>query len=472
MHLGQDASTQYASRTRRRIGVALAAVIVAAPTLLVTTVGAAPAVAATGAPAPPKGPTTTTTTVVSPTTTVTTTTRPASVTTTTTTVTTTSTTATSTTVTTVVPKPTATTTATTATRPTTTTTTTTTVPLAPGATTTVPTGPAVPVVPPPPTFDNSCSQPATPALQTYLNSLPAGSVFRSSTTACYEVPFGLRLTKPISIIGGTFYDPTTVPTPNPIGNSNMQPILLVKQAAHVTLANLSVLGANVGGGYHSSKVLAAGIKLESAVDATITNVTVSSTFGDGLELVADLSSYVGTPVTGLTVDGFTTTDSGRQGITLAEVSQSTLNHVNIVHPADAGFDFESDIPGLGSDHVSISNCTDTAGFNIIEFLSGPITVTNCSGFHHVSLGSQASNVQVHFYGGTMICKRLSPRPCIIQNGGILTFTGVTILREAGTWKITELMWRVGLGAHLTFIGGSMQSPFGTVDAQSKLSILP
>jgi len=465
MHQGQDVLRNRPAGTRsgtaRRIGIAVATLAMLASTGFVG--GGTPAGALTGQAhgVAPGMPTTTVTTVVTPTTTVTTTTRPTSVTTATTTVTTSPTTVTSTTVTTVAP--TTTTTTTTAPKPTTTTTT---VPLAP-ATTVPPVAPAPPVAvaPAAPTFDKTCSRPATPGLQTYLDSLPAGSVFRSSTTACYEVPSGIVLRKAITIIGGTFYDPTTVKPTGP-GYDGMKPIILLKDASHVTLSDLAVLGANTTGVYHSSMVGEAGVKLEATTDVTITGVTAKDTWGDGLELVGNHH-----PVTGLTVDGFTTTDAGRQGVTLAEVSGASLDHVHVVSPADSGFDFESDLPGLGSDNVSISNCTDDKGFNLIEFFSGPITITNCTGFHHVSLGSPHSNAPISFVGGHLTCKRIDPQPCIRQNGGSLRFTGVTIDRMAGIDKIKEPLWSVDSGGKLVFVASQIQSAFGSVANAASVRIV-
>ena len=320
----------------------------------------------------------------------------------------------------------------------------------------------VPTLPPPTSFDPTCSTPATPGLQNYLDALPPGSVFTSSTTACYLVPNGIRLTRPVTLVGGTFYDPSTT-RPN-LGWPfiAMQPIILIKDTSAVTLQGVSVLGANVGGGYHAPLVGEAGVKIESSLGVTLTDVSSRDTFGDGLELVADLTNHIKMPVTGLTVEGFTTVTAGRQGVTIAEVADSTLDHVTVVDPADAGIDFESDLPGIGSGNVTVSNCTDDAGFNIVEFLDGPITIADCTGFHHVTLRSPQSNLPVSFVGGTLDCKRHDPQPCIHQTDGTLSFTGTTIDRMAGTIGITEPVWTVEGAASLRFVRSHIAVPFGTV----------
>ncbi len=486
MYQGQDAEKIQTRGIRlgtgRRIGTAVTVVIAMAMTGIgmCATSGSAGAATRTNA-ATSTGPTTTTTKAVSPNTTVTTTTTPRSVNTSTTTVTTTPVSVTTTTVTKVTTSTVASTTATTTPKTTTTTTvvpvttnttppTTTTAPTAAPSTptTTVPSTPssAAPTtstttVPGPASFDTTCSQPATPNLQTYLDSLPDGSVFRSSTTACYLVPLGIVLTHPITIVGGTFYDTTDTRTAGTLYNS-LKPIILIKGTSRVSLSGVTAMGTNIGGDFAHRLVGQAGIKIMSSNNVTLTDVTAKNTYGDGLELVANFGNPVHTPVTGLSVEGFTTINAGRQGVTLAEVSSSVLNHVNVINPADAGFDFESDLAGVGSDNVTISNCTDTAGFRLNEFFSGPINITGCTGFHHVSLISPTSNAPITFTGGTLLCKRAIIQPCIDQNGGSLTFVGVTIDRMPGVDKITELTWSVYNSGALSFIRSPITTPTGTI----------
>ena len=471
------------NRRARRVGAALCAALVLAPAGLAAAGTGGPAAAA-GAPAAAPSGATATTTNVTPATSVTTTTGPGTVTTATTTVTTTPTAVTSTTVTSVVPAagdpPTTTTTVpvgsagTTITKVPVTTTTTTTVPVASSSTTTVPVASSTTS----PTsdaeagvavahFDSTCARPATPDLQDYLDSLPAGSVFRSSTTACYDVPAGIILSKPVTIIGGTFYDPTTV-KPTGKGYDGMKPIILIKAASDVTISGVHVLGADTSGVYHSSMVGQAGFKLESAIHATLTDDTSTDTWGDGLELVA-AGIHDRSPVTDLTVNGFTSTNAGRQGVTLAEVADSSLNGLDVVSPAEVGIDFQSDLGGRGSANVTISNCSNDKGFELTEYFYGPITISNCTGFHHVTLRSLTSDAPISFVGGTLLCRRIDPQPCIKQFGGSLTFTGVTIDRMPGTYKIKEPAWSVIDGGSLDFVNSPVEEPFGTVSAGSDVA---
>ena len=466
----RDSTTKRNGGTRR-IGIAFA---------VLATLGSAafgvihPDATAAGATAPTAK--VTTTTVATPTTTVTTTTSPRSTTTSTTTVTTQPTTVTTTTVTRVTPTTTTTTATTSTTQPikATTTTTTTTVPVAPATTaptTTQPTPKITPKTttttttapsPGPASFDPTCTKSALPNLQDYINSLPAGSVFQSSTTACYLVPDGILLSKPITIIGGTFYDPLVERLTNVRPYGALHPIIFIKNTSHVTLSGVSVLGANTNGGYHADLVGEAGVKIMSSSDLVLTGVSAKNTFGDGLELVADFTDHINTPVNRLSVDGFTTIDAGRQGITVAELTNSTLNNLNVISPADSGIDFESDLPYQGSGNVAITNCVNEAGFNMVEYYTGPITVTNCTGFHHVTLRTDQKITPINFVGGTLTCKRAVPQPCIDVTGGSLTFTGVTIARMPGVIKISTPVWSVERAGTLRFDRSPIETGFGTV----------
>ena len=118
-------------------------------------------------------------------------------------------------------------------------------------------------------FDTNCAAPATPALQTNLDALPSGAVYRSSAMACYEVTNGIVLHKPISIIGGTFYDPSTARP----AVGGLKPIILIQDASQVTISGVTVLGANAYGNYRPLLVDEAGVKLESSTNVTLAGIT-------------------------------------------------------------------------------------------------------------------------------------------------------------------------------------------------------
>jgi hypothetical protein len=346
---------------------------------------------------------------------------------------------------------------------------------APPAVTTTTTAPksvaaALPSIPSLPGIPSNCSTNVSASLTARLDALPPGAVFTSPPGACYLVDQGLEITHPLTMVGGTLVDGSSVTTPS--DDHNFHPIIEIFDTSQVTIDNMTIEGKNVTGSYHGALVEEAGIKVVSSADVTLDNINVSNTFGDGLELVADLGHRIATPDTNLVVNNYTTTNAGRQGMTFAEVSGARLNNVNIVSPASDGFDFESDVPALGSGNITITDCTYQHGFNVIEPLTGPLTVTGCTGATWVQILDANSNQPVTFSGGTLACEVRAPIPCILLHGGRLTLSDMAITRRPSPEVPTERAWSLVDGAHLWLVGTTVAGPTGTADTTSLVTVLP
>ncbi len=378
----------------------------------------------------------------------------------------------STTTTTTGPKPSPSTTTTTAAAaavpPTTTTTTIAPRDAAPTTTMTTPPPPVPAVTPPPPpaAIPTDCSVDVSAALTARLDALPSGAVFTAPAGACYQVDEGLEITHPLTLNGGTFEDDSSLTT---VGLSHFRPIIEIDDTSQVTIKHVSLEGGNLNGRYHPDLVNEAGIKVVSSSNVTLDDVTVANTFGDGLELVADLGHDIYTPDTDLTVNGYTTTNAGRQGITLAEVRYAVLTNINIVHPDFDGFDFESDIQGLGAGNVAISDCTYDHGINIVEPLKGPLSVTDCSGTLAAYL--MTSGQTITFSGGSLECAVVAPIACIHEFGGTVILSHMAITRDPHrAWEVpTTPAWHVVHGGHLELIGTTVVGPTGSADPGSKVT---
>lgn len=176
------------------------------------------------------------------------------------------------------------------------------------------------------------------------------------------------------------------------------------------------------------------------------------------------------------VNGSTTTNAGRQGVTLAEVNGVTLSNIHVFTPRMKGIDFESDVPGLGSGNVAISNCSFVNSVNMIETRTGPITFTNCAVGYTVTLSGVNLMQPVSFTGGSQQCRVDHLRACILQKGGSLTFSHVAITRLPSTEPVpdpaTEPAWSVTQGGHLTLVHTTVVGPTGTKDATSTVTITP
>ena len=287
---------------------------------------------------------------------------------------------------------------------------------------------SVPAVPTDPTATRNCK----PDPSAVISALPLGGTFHGQ--GCYSVPHGIEITQPVTIDGGTYIDTTTTPPPfTGHGAPQLNPIIAVVSAGHVTLENLTVEGTNEDGGFHAALVGQAGIKLESTRNTTIQNVTTSDTFGDGLELWIDFRPGYGYPVTNLNVDGLTVRQAGRQGITFGDVNGATLTNIAVDQAADSGVDFESDLPHVGSGDVSIANsticyCGARTSINSIDYLSGPVQLTNDTLAGHFVVENPQSAFGFTMTGGSLALPRDSPGTppsgIYASRGGHIKFIGV------------------------------------------------
>jgi hypothetical protein len=316
-----------------------------------------------------------------------------------------------------------------------------------------------------------CSANTSGYLATHLANLPSGAIFHGS--GCYSVPNGIKLTKPVTIDGGTYDDPSTT-KPTGKGYDGMKPVFEIYDTKDVTLENLHVVGSNPTGVYHAKLVGQTGIRVLSSDHVTIRNVTTDETWGDGLTLFANFPKD-GRPVTNLLVTNFTVSKAGRQGITPADVFGATFRNITITGSADRSWDFESDLRRVGTGDMTVTNCTFNKGLEIEDYLTGPLTFNNCSGSAHIHVGSEHSQQPITFNGGTILLRpddHGTPPGGITMNGGNLIFNGTKIGHLPSTRPPTGPAWVVLDGAHLTFNHSSIDPPLGVRDSTSTVTVSP
>jgi hypothetical protein len=328
-------------------------------------------------------------------------------------------------------------------------------------TTTVPPASKPKVAPPP----GTCQPDPAPAIE----ALPVGGVFHGS--GCYTTA-GIVITKPVTIDGGTYNDPVDTYT----GRGSVLPIIRVKDTSYVTIENVVLNGANTVGGFHRGLVGQAGLDILASSYVNILNVATNNTFGDGMTLFANFS-IDHQPVSNLFVNGLTVTNAGRQGITVGYAKNSTLNNVNVVSTADTGWDFESDLNGVGSANVTINNAQDQKGIHIVEALQGPITFNNCQCERHVHMKHDAatSGQLVSFNGGSLELNRNTATGdnvagIVIDGPGRIAFNGVKITRMPGSDAPKGPAISVTNGGNLTLVGSPLPAPTGGHDRKSTVTI--
>ncbi len=321
-----------------------------------------------------------------------------------------------------------------------------------------------------PTSRSNCAGNIHGYLATYLASLPAGATFHGS--GCYLVPEGITINRPITIDGGTYEDLSDVATQAGGQHLRVQPVIHILDTHDVTIENAALVGAHSDTSFHRHLVGQAGIDMLSSSHVTISNVAISNTYGDGITFGFQ-PRYP--PNSDIQVNGLTIINAGRQGVTMAYITQSTLSHVTVVSATEEAWDFESDLLGVGSGYITINDPVWTQGFRVVESLSGPITVNNANGSKHITLMNEAaaSGQTVTFNGGTMLIRTDDhgmPPAGIYVTGGTMIFNGTTIEAMATKAEAKGRSWLVLDGGHLAFNHSTIVGPVGANDAKSTVTI--
>jgi hypothetical protein len=295
---------------------------------------------------------------------------------------------------------------------------------------------------------------------------PAGGKWQGS--GCYTTN-GITVTKPITISGGTFNDPLTAV---PKGQRILPPIIDVKDTHGVTIKNVVLKGSDPSGSF-SQKTIAlvnnAGIEVQSSDSVTLTNVTTSHTYGDGLELWTDYPTS-GLPVTNLTVNGYNVLSSGRFAISPSFVKHATFNDVHA-----KALDFESDTAHTGSGYVTVTNSTVSKLISIPEYLTGPITFDHVTGSAQVYFMTTGNTWPVTISDSTLALPATDPgfpHAAIYDSGGVLTLSHDVFTRQPSPKPPTGRGWSATNGARLTFIGSVVPGPSGGHDPTSTVTVIP
>lgn len=229
-------------------------------------------------------------------------------------------------------------------------------------------------------------------MQAWLRSLPPGTTVSVAPTACYLVNEGLTLdgAQGLTISGGTWQE-TSQPQ-NGAPAAQMNPVFWLVGGSGLTLENLTISGSS-SGGYDPSGAFAAGIRSDGVIGLDISNVSIDNVYGDGIELgplraAGDISNVIVNPSENVTITNVSIDGAGRQGITLASVTNATISSVSLKHIGIDVFDLEADQWDEGALDVTINGCTVGGGNGGLFFANagvsagsdhtGNITVENCT----------------------------------------------------------------------------------------------
>jgi hypothetical protein len=207
------------------------------------------------------------------------------------------------------------------------------------------------------------------ALRKWFKSLPAGTTAVMHPGACYLVNEGIRLKNPqgLTVSGGEFKI-AAVPqqqrgkTERDKGHA----VFWLVGGSHVTFETMQIVGANHGG-YHQHLAFEAGIRSDGVVGLTVSDMTISGVFGDGIELnvlrgAQDDSGTIIRPTENATVAHVTINQAGRTGVALTGASDVSLSDIHLSHIGINDFDLEADQWNEGAKNITINGCSaDGAG---------------------------------------------------------------------------------------------------------------
>ena len=301
-----------------------------------------------------------------------------------------------------------------------------------------------------------------------IAALPPGGVFHGS--GCYFTS-GILITRPVTIDGGVFVDPVTAKE----SGVPVLPIIRIKDTSYVTIEHVVLDGTDTTGSFHRHLVGAAGLDILSSSHVVIRDVATNDTYGDGMTVFANFPKD-GAPTSDLLVNGLTITNAGREGVTIADAVNSTFDNVHVRSAAEDGWDFESDLKGVGSGFITVNNPETTKGIRLIEALHGPITFNNCQCDRHITVMGEAalSGAAVTFNGGSVLLPNVDhgmpPAGITVRGPGSLTFSGVAIGRLPALRAPTGPAWSVTAGGHLTINDSTVAGPLGNHDGVSTVAI--
>ncbi len=354
---------------------------------------------------------------------------------------------------------------------------------------------------PPASIAADCSVNVSQTLGTWFRNLPPDSTVDPPSGACYQVDQGLVLKFPVNLTvdGGTYENLSTTPSGSD-GNGTQRgnPVFNVLGGSGLTLENMTLEGANPGG-YLAKMAFASGVQLQGTQDATLSGLTITHTFGDGITLdplrnganhkgSGIISATDNVSISNVAIDG-----AGRMGISLVSVNGATISTVSLANVGLDTFDVESDQGNEGAQNVDIDGCTASVSGPGDFFAdggagsgksTGNITVSNCV-MNEAQAGttiwiSRPSSGTIPrgpflFADDTFACGASTAVSCVEVIGGTATVQDSTFSFPAAT--PAELVYEAETGTTLTFTdddatgyGTTTTGDPGTVDATSTVTV--
>ena len=355
---------------------------------------------------------------------------------------------------------------------------------------------------PPNSIDADCSTDVSKPLGAWLRGLPPDADVEIPPGSCYEVNEGLSLDSPtdLTIDGGSFENESTSPgTGTGHGTVRGNPVFNVVGGSGLTLQNMTITGANPGG-YLAAMAFASGVELQGTSDATLSNLDIATTFGDGITLdpLRNGANHKGSGIISatknVTISNITIDGAGRMGIAFVSVNDASVSNVTLSDIGLDTFDVEADQGNEGSQNVTIDGCTATVT-GLGDFFAdggsgsgnrtGNITVSDCT----MTEAQAGTTIWVHrpttgtnprgpylFENDTFDCGASTTVACVSVSGGTVAVTDCSFTFP-GTLP-AETVYEADTGATIAFTdddvtgyGTTQSGDPGTNDATSTVTVV-
>jgi hypothetical protein len=202
----------------------------------------------------------------------------------------------------------------------------------------------------PASIDWHCAKDVTPALQTWINSMPNGSTLAFRPNGCYQIEGTLQVENRKSLLiegnGSTFRAST-------IGERNRNQ-WRIKLSHYITLQNIKTDGPNTAWVYNSELEGQHGIGINGSDHILVSGISVRETYGDCVMVSRGGNGNGNTPSTDVIVRNSTCTNIGRQGMSVTMARRVTLTGNRLDNVRRTVFDLEPNVPGQFAEDIMIS----------------------------------------------------------------------------------------------------------------------
>jgi hypothetical protein len=217
----------------------------------------------------------------------------------------------------------------------------------------------------PSSIDATGTQDVTAALVAFIRSVPDGSRITFPADARYRIENIVWLNDRHDLIidgnGAVFFASTDGSGVTPTGPASVKlqwprhrDQWLITGGSNITLLNLTVRGANPAAGLGDGAYVAAleaqsGVEFSGTTTGLLANCTISDPYGDMV--------YIGQRATGITVRDCTLARSGRQGVTVSDARNVTIDTNRISSIRRTAIDLETYTSTWSVTNVRVVNNT-------------------------------------------------------------------------------------------------------------------